>query len=78
MIYCRHLMAEWQVAAPDLSATKGSIVTYEMVAALGATLFREEDREKVRASEELIETRALGNTTYNGVSLRSSLSLSRR
>ena len=50
LIYCRHLLAEWQVAAPELSATKGSIVTYEMVVALGATLFREEDREKVKKS----------------------------
>ncbi|GMH87986.1 hypothetical protein TrST_g12274 [Triparma strigata] len=44
LIYCRHLLAEWQVAEKG----KGDIITYEMAIALGATLFRIEDREEVK------------------------------
>ncbi|GMH68581.1 hypothetical protein TL16_g04963 [Triparma laevis f. inornata] len=46
LIYCRHLLAEWQVANKD----KGDVITYEMTIALGATLFRIEDRELVKMS----------------------------
>ena len=63
LIYCRHLLAEWQVAAPELNATKGSIVTFEMVVALCATLFRIEDREKVKNSaKRAIAKKAIGTT----------------